>query len=144
MYRAGKSIRDRINDSFSTDDKDSLKYYLDSVAGAWKDYADGIRRSATIMLILIAVFELLLSNSAQRVTFGPVVLTGVTTVITFIPTVVAYFYYESWTYLIAFGDISKVYSTVFAIWNPTAEENDLDAVLQPGRRRFPPPDLSLA
>ena len=133
-----KSIKDRVRASFSSDDKDSLKYYLDSTIAASKSYADGMRRSATFMLILIAVFELLVEGVVKQVTIGPFVFSGITIILAFAPSAIAYFYYESCTQAVIFGIIVRAYIAVFEIWNDKAGENDLDLILLPPTPAFFP------
>src|SRR5262249_38483978 len=87
-HNMAKSINDRVRASFSSDDRDSLKYYLDSTITASKSYADGMRRSATFMLVLIAVFELLVGGVVKQVTIGPFVFTGITTILAFAPSAI--------------------------------------------------------
>src|SRR5215813_2320717 len=133
-----KSIRYRVRASFSTDDRDSLKYYLDSTITTSRSYADGIRRSATFTLILIAIFELLLGGVVKQVTIGPFVFTGVTTILAFAPSAIAYFYYESCTQSVMFGIIICAYLVAFNIWNDEAGKNDLGLILVPPTPAFFP------
>jgi len=133
-----KSITNRVNESFDSADKESLKFYLGSLTAAWKDRADGIRRSATLMVILIIVFELLLRGSLKQVTVGPLVLSGTAIIAVFMPTGVAYFYFEAFRNTIAFEDTGHVYTATFRKWNESAEKNDLDLILEPQTPAFFP------
>jgi hypothetical protein len=133
-----KGIRTRVNESFNSDDKDSLKYILDSLTVSWKDHADGIRRSGILMIVLIALFELLVRGLVKQVTLGPLVLSSTTTITIFVPTVIAYFYYESFRYGMAFEDAVNAYAQVLKMWNSAAEENDLWTILIPRTPAFWP------
>jgi hypothetical protein len=126
-----KNIENRVDDSFKSDDKDSLKFYLSSLAVAWKERADGIRRSSILAIILMAVFELLLRGTLKQVALGPFVFSNVTIVTVFIPTAVAYFYYEAFDNAIAFEDAEEAYAQALKIWNPDAGENELYLTLKP-------------
>jgi hypothetical protein len=131
-----KSIRDRVRASFSSEDRDSLRYYLDSLITVAKSYADGLRRSASFMIILIAVFELLLKGVIKQVTIGPFVFTGITTILAFGPSVIAYFYYESCSQSVIFGVILRTHRAAFRIWNEDAARNELDIILAPPTPAF--------
>jgi hypothetical protein len=130
-----KSIEDRVKDSFSPDDKESAKYYLDVLTNTLKDYADGIRRSAALMLGFMAVFELVLKGIIKQTTIGPFVLSGSTFIAAFMPTAVAYFFYDALNSGLSYERIQKAYTSVFAIWNSAAVDNDLNMLSKP---RTPP------
>ncbi len=130
-----KSIKTRIEDSFFSDDKESVKYYLDALAATLKDHADGIRRPAALMLGLMAAFQLLLRGLIKEINIGPLVLSSTGLIVSFIPTVVAYLYYDAIGCAINYENTADVYAHAFAVWNNAAESNDLDALVRP---RTPP------
>jgi hypothetical protein len=130
-----KSMQTRIEEALKSSDKDSVKYYLDTLATVWKDYADGLRRSATLMVVLIVVFELLLKGIVRQANVGPFVISGTRAIEPFVPTGIAYFYYDSLNCAMNFENIAEAYRFTFRIWNRMAEFNDLDVIAQP---RTPP------
>ena len=131
MPKIAESIRERINESLSSSDRDSLTYYLETTRAAQKEYADSLRRSATLMVLLMAVFELLVRGKLKQVTVGPFLLSNATTITAFIPAVVAYFYYDCISTAICYENALSAYSGTFAIWNKVAEQNDLDILVYP-------------
>jgi hypothetical protein len=136
-----KSIEARIKtsfpspDSFTKDNKESLTFYLQTLMTTGKDYADGIRRSAALMLVLMAAFELLLRGAIKQTTIGPLVLSSTTSIEAFMPTGVAYFFYDALNCGINYEIVLSAYTAAFSAWNATAEVNDLDVIVRP---RIPP------
>jgi hypothetical protein len=126
-----KSIENRVKDSFPPTDKDSLKYYLDALMVTWKDHANRIQRSATLMLVLVLAFELLSRGAIKQVTIGGLVLSHTSTIAAFLPTGVMYLIYETIDCSVSFEIISTAYTATLALWNEAAERNDLDIILQP-------------
>jgi hypothetical protein len=121
----------RVEGSFSSADKESVAFYLQSLMATEKDYADGLRRSGALMLILAAVFELLLRGVIKQTTIGPLVLSSTKNLEVFVPTAVAYFFYDALNCGVNYEIVASVYTETFAVWNATAEANDLDVIIRP-------------
>jgi hypothetical protein len=126
-----RSLETRINESFPSDDKESIRYYLDAVMASLKAHAEKARHSTSVMLVFMAAFELLLRGTVKQATFGPFVLSGFTTIEAFVPLAVTYFYYETLLAIKDYEHLSSVYCYVFGLWNPVGDENDLDVYVQP-------------
>ena len=89
-----KSPKDRIKDSFSKDDRESIAKYLDWARSAILDYCQALRRSATILVIVVAIFELIAYSKNQTISVGSFVIARNSIVFLFLPVLVAYFFLQ--------------------------------------------------
>lgn len=127
-----KSIAKRVADSFDNDDsRDKLPQYLEWLQNAIANYSQNLSRLATLMILLIAAFELVSDSSGLQISIGSFKISRGSTVLEFLPCLVSYLYFE------IIVDSRKIvskwitFTETFKIWSPTGEQNDLDLMVLP-------------
>jgi hypothetical protein len=124
-----RSIEDRAKDSFGNDDRESVSKYLDWVRTTLIDYAQNNRRMATLLLIVVAIFELVAYSRNSKIIIGSFVVERSSVVLDFLPTLVAYLFFQIAADANKADRLRKLFSEVFKIWSVEAEKNDLDVSL---------------
>lgn len=127
---AVKSVRDRVRDSFSGDKKEQdAEKYVEWLLETLRATGKSIRRSAVVMLLLMATFELILTLKVAEVSIGIIKISQAGVLLTFIPAAVMYFLLELVIVECREEEYLDALSQAMAIWNPKAEANDLDTIL---------------
>ena len=62
-----KSPADRIKESFEGDDRDNIAKYVEWTRSTVMEYAQALRRSATITVIAVAIFEIITDSKNQTI-----------------------------------------------------------------------------
>lgn len=76
---------------------DEAKEYSDKVYAAWKDISVSLSRSALLIFLLIAVFELLVYQTTSTViSIGTLTFVNSSTVQIVLPAVIAFFIYDGY------------------------------------------------
>lgn len=127
------SIEDRVKGSFgkadgkniSEADKENISKYLDWIISTLGDYAQNNRRTATLLLFIVAAFELVVYSRNSNISIGSFVIARGSIVFDFAPALVAYFCLQIIADWNKTDQLMKVFRTVFALWSEKAEENDL-------------------
>jgi hypothetical protein len=129
----GKSIRQRTSDAFPGDrSAEQAKEYSQNVYAAWKDISASLSRSALLIFLLIAVFELLVyQNSSAPIAIGTFTLVNAPIVQIILPAIVAYVIYDGLRLSIRWLHLQWAYMTLVEIWSPLQRANGLDILIRP-------------
>jgi TRAP-type C4-dicarboxylate transport system permease large subunit len=128
-----KSVRNRVLDSFQ-DDKgaDEAREYSDKVYAAWKDISTSLSRSALLIFLLIAVFELLVYQTTTTViSIGTLTFANSSTVQIVLPAVVAFFIYDGYRLSARWLRLERAYATLTEIYSRKQRANALDLLIEP-------------
>jgi hypothetical protein len=124
-----KSIVDRVQDSFTGEDRDSISKYLDWARSTLLDYSQSSRRMATLLILLGAIFELVAYSRNSSISIGSFVVARGSVALVFLPTLAAYIFFQIATDLSRFNQLLRIFSAVYKIWREKAVENDLEVPL---------------
>jgi hypothetical protein len=120
-----KSMSERVKDSFDDNSEKEIEKFLDWTLTRVQDYCQSIRRSLTLMVLLIAVFELVRATKGGIITLGSFRISNNSPVLLFIPALAAFLYFQSIIdnrhasrHIMAFQDL-------LTKWAPKAMDNDL-------------------
>ena len=89
-----KTLKARVEDSFTENDKDQAKQYLDWLQTTLYDLIGIIRRNAILLLILIAAFEFVEESSRASFELGGFHIDKTSSALPIIPALVAYFFFR--------------------------------------------------
>jgi hypothetical protein len=129
-----KNLTQRVLDSFP-DGKSTpeAKEYSDKVYQAWKDISASLSRSALLVFLLIAIFELLVyQRSSASVSIGTFTFYNAPTVQTALPTVVAFVLYDGYRLSARWLDLQWAYLVPTRMLTPLQSDNGLDLLTRPG------------
>jgi hypothetical protein len=125
-----KTISDRVRDSFKDDDRENIYKYLEWCRSAIQEYAQVMRRMATGILLLAALFEVVANTRNTSVSIGSFHITRGSIVFNFLPVVVAYLFLQISTDYNKADQLVRAFSGAFSLWSKEAESNDLDLLIQ--------------
>jgi hypothetical protein len=127
-----KSVRQRAREVFENSPHSESKDYADLLLSAWKDLAGLISKQATLLLLIMAIFELLAYQSASsEVTIGSFTLSNTTTLLMALPPLVSFLAYDIYFLVRRVNDIAAVYGVVYRSLWPNQAENDLQRLIAP-------------
>lgn len=134
----GKSVTNRVADSFVGDESASeAKEYADKVYTAWKDVSNSLSRNATLVFILISVFELLAyQRESAALTVGTFTFTNVPVVQIALPAIVAIVVYDGFRLTARWVDLQNAYQALTKKYAPRLSDNDLDILIRPSLPAF--------
>jgi hypothetical protein len=132
MMIMAKSYRQRVNDSFSDSDHEDLAKYFDWLLDSFKSASQNIRRTVTLALFLIAIFEIIAQSPKTQINLlQSFQLSRNSLVFTFLPALVAYLYLQMIFDTIRLDRMSYTYEAAFKRWSSKASDNDLDLWISP-------------
>lgn len=126
-----KKLDDRIEEAFQKGDKDQAIQYLEWLRPTMLDYASSIRRTSIAMVLLVAIFELVVSSKNIKITVGSFQIARDSIVLVFLPSLIAYLYMQTIWDTVRNDYLSEAFKTIFKIWSDNAEKNDLDDLFTP-------------
>jgi hypothetical protein len=126
-----RRVQERIDDSFPDDAASDAKEFAEKIFNTWKDVSVSLARIATLILVLIAVFELLAYQQSKSFSIGPFSFANTSIVQTFLPVVIAYLMYEAHILTYRWNGLQQAYITITWIYAPKVRSNDLDIFIQP-------------
>jgi membrane protein YdbS with pleckstrin-like domain len=129
----GKDFTQRVFDSFP-DGKSmpEAKEYSDKVYQAWKDISASLSRSALLIFLLIAIFELLVyQHPATIVSIGTFTFFNAPIVQIALPAVIAFFLYDGYRLSVRWLHLQFAYLTLTRMLTPLQRDNDLDLLITP-------------
>ena len=124
-----KSIEDRVQDSFSKDNREDIFKYLDLVRSTVLGYSQSMRKMVTFLILLIAIFELVANSSNVQVTVASFRITRGSVVLDLLPALIAFLFSQAMADAVRANQLTDIYSKVFALWSKKAYDNDLDTEL---------------
>ncbi|WP_028065472.1 hypothetical protein [Solirubrobacter soli] len=125
-----KTVKARVADGFA--EESARLYgdkYLDHLARSSETVAQSLRRTVALLVLAIAAFVLLVGSKDAQVTVGPIKLSNLAGVLTFIPAFTAYLFYEFFALVELRATIDELISATVETLYPTLHENDLDVTL---------------
>jgi len=128
-----KSVRQRILDSFQGDKATvEAKEYSEKVFSAWKDVSASLSRSALLIFLLIAVFELLVYQStATIISIGTFTFVNSSTVQIVLPIVITFVIYDGFRLSARWLRLERAYVTLTEIYAQRQRDNALDLLIEP-------------
>jgi hypothetical protein len=128
-----KLIYQRISDSFTDEQSiNQAKEYKDSVYAAWKDVSTSLSRSAVLLFLLIAIFELLAYQRASGgISIGTFTIVNAPVVQIALPTVIAFILYDGIRLSVHWLDLESAYMILMRICAPNQASNALDILIKP-------------
>lgn len=130
----GKSVKQRIFDSFQDDDGSTVqaKGYSENVYAAWKDISASLSRTAILIFLLMAVFELLVyQHTTASISIGGFTLGNAPIVQIVLPTIIAFVIYDGGRLTIRWLNLQTAYSALMRISAPLQHNNGLDFLIRP-------------
>lgn len=124
-----KRIQKRVQDSFSKSDHEDLARYLDWSRSTLSEYAQSIRRSATLLFLLVAIFEVVVNSHNTQISIGSFQIARSSLALVFLPMVVAFLLFQVIMDTEKAGRVGTAFSEAFKLWSEKGQTNDLDALL---------------
>lgn len=130
---AFKALHERVDDAFASEGAQAFgERYLDILLQTWRDVTVSLRRTGSLLAVLIVGFLLLIGAKESAITLGPFKLTDLTAVLVLAPAAVAHLLYEFAALLVAFSTYHDLRLLVVRKLHPSIEDNDLEAAIAPG------------
>jgi hypothetical protein len=129
----GKSLERRVSDSFQGHrSADEAKEYSKEVHAAWKAVTASLTRSALLIFLLMAIFELLVYQRPSAViSIGSFTLTNAPIVQIVLPAVIAFIIYDGYRLTVHWLRLQWVYRALTKIFAPKQSDNDFDVLIAP-------------
>jgi hypothetical protein len=143
-----KSVAQRVENSFTADDskvtaddpkvtaddpkvdhREDMFRYMEWLRPTMQSYTQNMRRMATVILLLIAVFELVAHSRNTKFSLESFPISRGSVVFNILPVVVAYLVLQIITDVNKADQLNRVFTTVFKRWSQSAGTNDLDKLL---------------
>jgi hypothetical protein len=128
-----KWVRQRVVDSFQGDGSTAqAKEYSEKVYAAWKDISASLSRTAVLIFLLMAVFELLVyQHTVTDISIGTIILGNAPIVQIVLPTIVAFLIYDGCRLSVRWLDLQIAYTELTRILAPMQRGNALDLLIKP-------------
>jgi ABC-type maltose transport system permease subunit len=110
--------------------------YLDWLRSVISERSQNIRRLATLILVLMAIFELVSNAKGESITIASFRVVQHSVVLQFIPGLVSYLYFQVYVDTVQITSLYRVFTFTFRRWRPDAERNDLDSLIIPSLPLF--------
>src|ERR1700733_11512401 len=120
------SFSKRINESFDGADRDDIVKYAEWARSTVMDYSQALRRSAAIIVIAVAIFEVVAYSKNQAIQVASFTVTRNSVVLVFLPAFVAYFFFQLTADHNRFYQTGMLYEQAFLLWCEKGGKNDLD------------------
>ena len=124
-----KSYADRIKESFDGASRDDIVKYVEWARSTAMDYTQALRRSAAIMVIAVAIFEVVAYSKNQTIQVASFTVARNSLVLVFLPAFVAYFFFQVTADHNRIFQLEDLYEQAFLLWCEKGGKNDLDTPL---------------
>jgi hypothetical protein len=125
-----KSIEERVKDSFESSDSDQVFKYLELMRQTRDDYAGELRRLSTVLILLVAVFELVENGKNTIISVSSFQFSRHSVVMIFVPALAAYLFCQLSIDSTKSDRIGHAFNSTFRLWCPKGADNDLDILVQ--------------
>jgi hypothetical protein len=131
--KVGKAIKERISDSFTGDNSAAeARAYSDKVYAAWKDVSSSLSRNAVLIFLLIAAFELIVSQKeSSAFVISSFAFTNVPLIQIVLPIIVVILVYDGWRLTKRYLDLQQAYLYLFEEYAINLRQNELDVLIRP-------------
>jgi len=126
-----KGLTQRVSESFNDDQHEDSSQYIDWVSAAIVSRSQSLRRMVTLIVLLIAAFEVVNESPRTQLTLGSFQLSKGSVVIQFVPVLVSFFYFQSIIDSAKLNKTQRALSAVFNKWSSQAGSNRLDNFIIP-------------
>lgn len=127
-----KPLAQRISDSFPDGQSAETKEFRERVYETWKDTSSSLSRTALLVFLLMAIFELLAYQATPAtISFGSFTIANSAIVQVALPTVVAFVLYEGYRLSVRWLNLRRIYSELTRIYAPLQADNYLDILIGP-------------
>lgn len=124
-----KNIDQRVQDSFSGAKPEDMAKYMDWLLPTMQSYTQNMRRMATAILLLVAVFEFVAYSRTANLSIESFHISRGSVVFDILPIVVAYLVLQIITDVNKADQLNGAFNVVFKMWSNPAGTNDLDGLL---------------
>jgi hypothetical protein len=124
-----KGIQDRVRDAFSEDDRENTLKFFEWCRSAVQDYESSLRRTATGILLLAALFELVANSRNVNVTISSFRVTKGSVILDILPALVAFLFLQSVIDAIKADHVVKASWIAAYLWSEKFSTNDLDTLI---------------
>lgn len=133
-----KFVSQQISQTFQDDgSKDQAKEYSEKVYAAWKDVSASLSRSAILIFLLMAFFELLIyQHTSTVISIGTFTLVDAPIVQIVLPTIVAFVIYDGFRLSSRWLNLQFAYVLLTEIYAPRQRDNGLDILIKPSLPSF--------
>jgi hypothetical protein len=127
------SAATRAETAFAADDADISfgEKYLELLYANWAQIASTLRRTVTLLVVLVVGFLLLNHTKSAEFTLGPLRLTNIASVLILVPAIVSFLGYEFLALQAAQNRYEEVSQEVVRVLHKPVRDTDLDVLLQP-------------
>jgi hypothetical protein len=94
------------------------------------EYASELRRLSTLLILLVAVFELVANGRNTIISISSFQFSRHSVVMIFVPVLVAYLFYQLSIDSTKSDRIGPAFNTTFKLWCPKGADNDLEILVQ--------------
>lgn len=129
-------IEQKVTDSFGDAPREDVVLYIDWLRSALDSTSQALRRAATLVILLAAVFELVIQSPKTALTLGGFTIAAGSVVIVFIPALTAYVSFQVIRDTIRFKSLQMAFLESFKLWRRVGYYNDLDLLVLPGQAAF--------
>jgi len=108
-----------------------VRLYLTQVRETLRDLSTTVSRAATLVLVLVVLFELVLRHPDSELSFGSLALRRSDLLLACWPPLIAYLLLDTVLLSARYERTYTLHSCVYKVWNAKAEQYDLDAYVEP-------------
>src|SRR5689334_15933131 len=126
-----KTVKARVTDSFSADDRDRVQQYLDWLRSALTDQSASLRRTVTLLIVIMAAFEFIIQSPHSSFQLAGFRINRGSIVLQFLPAITAYLYLQIFIDAVSYFDMKNAFIAAFSRWSPEAAENEIHVFLKP-------------
>lgn len=131
-YVKVKPLSQRVADGFAAPETRAFgEKYLELVLAGWTEIETALRRTIILIVVLVVAFLLLADAKTTEFDLGPLTLSDVTGVLTLVPAIVSFLYFEFVVLLTAGVRYRRVRDALVENLHPDLYENDLEKMLFP-------------
>jgi hypothetical protein len=130
---AAKSMKKRVEEAFDPEGADAAfcEKYLDLLYANWAAIATSLRRTATLVIVLMLGFVLLTQSRDAQFTLGPLKFTNVASVLVVAPALVSFLMFELYSLVLASRLYREATNAVMRRLHPSVQANHLNLLLAP-------------
>lgn len=126
-----KTIRERINKSFSESDHENLGVYIGWLREAMSEYRQSLRRTVALAILLIVIFGLVAQAPATVITVASLQVSKHSLVFELTPAFIAYLYLQVAIESNRASRVRGAYMAAFDKWLPGNKETEIHFLAEP-------------
>jgi hypothetical protein len=112
----------RIVDSLTSSSPEDIRKYIELLRTALGEYSQVVRRSVVHYLVIVFLFEVVLSAKTVELSLGPVKLSRASDILIFIPILAAFVFNETLVASLNYASRARLMTAAFQVWNKEGEK----------------------